>query len=206
MNYLACYLALFAALSIVGRAAAEVVPPAAAVSAMERAQRDADKVFRIILQHANIPRRAAREERKPAVSRAAAAPRAAASAPAAPAPALATTAPIVEVAPASAPALEAAPPVGVATPTMVAVTEPRPAELELLSSVEPEFPAHIMRTLGSGSVTVNFDVRADGTVYRTAVVRSSHRGLNAAAEAAVAAWRFKPTGRTLPGLVELKFE
>jgi TonB family protein len=50
------------------------------------------------------------------------------------------------------------------------------------------------------------EVRPDGTVASSEVVRSSHRGLNAAAEAAVLAWRFKPTGQTLPGQVELRFE
>jgi hypothetical protein len=47
---------------------------------------------------------------------------------------------------------------------------------------------------------VNFDVQPDGSVSRTDV------GLNDAARAAVAAWRFKPVSETLPGIVELKFE
>ena len=63
-----------------------------------------------------------------------------------------------------------------------------------------------MRQIGKGSVVVRFDVRPDGTVARTEVTSSSHRGLNEAASAAVAAWRFKPISETLPGVVELKFE
>ncbi len=90
------------------------------------------------------------------------------------------------------------------------VAAPRSLKLELVSSVEPEFPARLVRSLGKGSVVVNFDVRPDGTVAlalaRTEVSSSSHRGLNEAAQAAVAAWRFKPISETMPGVVELKFE
>jgi TonB family protein len=88
----------------------------------------------------------------------------------------------------------------------VAFASPRSLKLELVSSVEPEFPARLVRSLGAGSVVVNFDVRPDGTVARAEVSRSSHRGLNEAALAAVAAWRFKPISETMPGVVELKFE
>jgi TonB family protein len=88
----------------------------------------------------------------------------------------------------------------------VTVAAPRSLKLELVSSVEPEFPARLVRSLGKGSVVVNFDVRPDGTVARTEVSSSSHRGLNEAAQAAVAAWRFKPISETMPGVVELKFE
>jgi TonB family protein len=90
--------------------------------------------------------------------------------------------------------------------TPVAVTTPKVTKLELVTSIEPEFPARLVRQLGKGSVTVTFDVRPDGTVSRTEVTSSSHRGLNEAAQAAVAAWRFKPISETLPGVVELKFE
>jgi TonB family protein len=94
------------------------------------------------------------------------------------------------------------------TPTAAPVetATPRATKLELVSSVEPQFPSRLIQSLRSGSVVVNFDVRPDGTVARTEVVRSSHRGLNAAAEAAVAAWRFKPLSQTVPGVVELKFD
>jgi TonB family protein len=90
--------------------------------------------------------------------------------------------------------------------SLVPVPAAKPPKLELVASVEPEFPSRLVRSLGNGKVLVNFDVRPDGTVARAEVVRSTHRGLNAAAEAAVMAWRFKPTGQTLPGQVELGFE
>jgi periplasmic protein TonB len=88
----------------------------------------------------------------------------------------------------------------------VSVAAPRSLKLELVSSVEPEFPSRLVRSLGKGSVVVNFQVRPDGTVERTEIASSSHRGLNEAAQAAVAAWRFKPISETMPGVVELKFE
>lgn len=90
--------------------------------------------------------------------------------------------------------------------TLVPVAVPKLLKLELVSSVEPEFPPRLVRQIGKGSVVVRFDVRPDGTVARTEVTSSSHRGLNEAASAAVAAWRFKPISETLPGVVELKFE
>jgi TonB family protein len=204
----------------------------------ERAQRDADKVFRMILQHADTPRRVvpaapaaaptpapraaadARATARPPLPAAAAASApvtptaAAAPAIAAPerpvAPAADTAAAVAPVAPpvefAQPPAAAAAlPPVASLAPVPVPVPT-APPRLELVSSVEPEYPSRLLRSLGSGKVLVNFDVRPDGTVARSQVVSSPHRGLNAAAEAAVLAWRFKPTGQTLPGQVELRFE
>lgn len=78
--------------------------------------------------------------------------------------------------------------------------------LELVSSVEPDFPSGLLRRLGKGSVVVNFDVLPDGSVGSTAIVKSSHQGLNAAAQAAVTAWRFKPISQTTGGVTELRFE
>jgi TonB family protein len=220
--------------------------PAAAASGptpSERAQRDADKVFRMILQHADKPRRVPREEAAPAAvaPRAPIAPAArnvvppaTAPSPARPAETRVTTStpPAVVAEPALPPAAEApaamaAPAATVTTPAdaaataspapaaalapvttlaPVAVAAPRSLKLELVSSVEPEFPARLVRSLGRGSVVVHFEVRPDGTVARTEIASSSHRGLNEAAQTAVAAWRFKPISETLPGVVELKFE
>jgi TonB family protein len=207
-------------------------PPTAAPT--ERAQRDADKVFRMILQHADTPRRTARDDktaapagapRAPAEGRTAArtaspppavpteAPAAVAAEPTArslaPAPAPAPAAPL-----AASEAIELATPVApVAALPLVGSLAPAPAaplaappQLELVSRVEPEFPGRVLRSVGAGKVVVHFDVQPDGTVARAEVVRSPHRGLNAAAEAAVLAWRFKPTGKTLPGQVEMSFE
>jgi TonB family protein len=238
MPFLAIRLGLAAALTVSLAAHAQPAPAASSVAPNERAQRDADKVFQMILQHADKPRRApvAAEPRAPATPAAArpAAPPAAATAPtrAADARVTASTPPAVPAEPAkqvqpdggssSGPSVPdmAAAPEAVSTPSLgsaaaavpvavlapVSVAAPRSLKLELVSSVEPEFPARLVRSLGKGSVTVNFEVQPDGRVGRTEVTSSSHRGLNEAAQAAVAAWRFKPISETMPGVVELKFE
>jgi TonB family protein len=211
---------------------AQPAPAAPAPTPAERAQRDADKVFQMILQHADKPRRspAAAEPRTPApvvsprtVAPAAAPARAAEPRVTATTPAAVSSEPAPEPAPseaapsagpgAAAPEATAAPTTAVATVAVpaaalapVAIATPRSLKLELVASVEPEFPARLVRQLGKGWVVVNFDVRPDGTVSRTDVTASSHRGLNEAAQAAVAAWRFKPISETMPGVVELKFE
>lgn len=224
-------------------------------SATERARRDADKVFQMILMHSDKARAPASTPVKQAVTRdvspgASAGPAAAARPPvsAAPAPvqaALRTTpaaAPAATVAartpavPAAAPALPAVSPDATSAAPLVSpppAVEPTPAptapapnatsalptraaaqpvappevnKLELLSSVEPDFPARLLRTLGSGKVVVQFDVAADGTVSQVDVVQSSHRGLDAAAIAAVKQWRFKPMSGSASGTTELRFE
>jgi TonB family protein len=231
MPFFAARLGLVAALATASTAYAQPAPAASSPVPTERAQHDADKVFRMILQHADKPRRAPREEAAPAT----AAPRAPVSPAAKAAPAAAPTTTPVRAADtratttattpsalpdaptpsaaaepdsaattSSQPAATAAAPAAALAP--VAVATPRSLKLELVSSVEPEFPARLVRSLGKGSVVVNFDVRPDGTVARTEVSSSSHRGLNEAAQAAVAAWRFKPISETMPGVVELKFE
>jgi TonB family protein len=216
-------------------ALAQPVPAASSPTPTERAQRDADKVFQMILQHADKPRRApaATEPRTPAPV---AAPRAVAPPAANTAPARVTEPRVTSSTPAAVrddrptstsantdavpsgragaaaadaeiaaePTPAAAAPVAALAP--LAVATPRSLKLELVSSVEPDFPTRLVRQLGKGSVVVNFDVRPDGTVSRTEVTASSHRGLNEAAQAAVAAWRFKPISESMPGVVELKFE
>lgn len=237
MQLFAARLGLMAALATTSTAHAQPAPAASSALPTERAQHDADKVFRMILQHADKPRHVPREEAAP---RAPAPPAAKTPAPAAvtAAPlraadsrAPAATPPSIPTAPRTTAAVEAAVPslilrdgvvpssealpssqpvaTAVAPPAAlapVAVAMPRSLKLELVSSVEPEFPPRLVRSLGKGSVVVNFDVRPDGTVGRTEVSISSHRGLNEAAQAAVAAWRFKPISETMPGVVELKFE
>ena len=78
--------------------------------------------------------------------------------------------------------------------------------LVLVSSVEPDFPRHLTRNLGQGSVVVNFEVLPDGSVGTARIDKSRHPGLNAAALAAVAAWRFKPISKATAGVTELRFE
>lgn len=243
MQFLAARLGLLAVLTMDSTAQAQPAPAASSPTPTERAQRDADKVFRMILQHADKPRRTPREEALPAavaprapMARAVAGPASApgqgrpadtrvttstppmapadrplqhlqsgAEVPAAavrPSPDVAAQAE-VPVAP-IAPIADTVAPVAALAPVTVAA--PRSLKLELVSSVEPEFPSRLVRSLGRGSVVVNFDVRPDGTVGRTEIASTSHRGLNDAAQAAVAAWRFKPISETMPGVVELKFE
>lgn len=233
-------LSLVVALAWAGSACAQSAPAAAASSPSDRAQRDADKVYRMILMHADKPRRAATRDEKAATpttgataGRSAPLPRPAGEAAAvvakpaepvvaAPAPTPTPierpveTTPVMASRPAEAAAAVSTPAPAATVTTAAAVpaaaaTSVDPAaarntKLELVQSEEPAFPSRLVRQLGSGSVVVRFDVRPDGTVSQPEVVQSSHRGLNAAAVAAVSAWRFKPITETAPGVVELKFE
>ncbi len=226
-------LSLVVALAWAGSASAQVAPVAAASAPNDRAKRDADKVYRMILMHADKPRRAGARDDKAAApsSSVAAGGRNAPSArpaveavaiPAKPAepvtaapdvtPPPAVTPPVADTRPAETPAPEAiaAPATAAgASPSQPASTEPavpKNTKLELIQSEEPVFPSRLVRQLGNGSVVVRFDVRPDGSVSQPEVVQTSHRGLNAAAVAAVSAWRFKPIGETASGVVELKFE
>ena len=70
----------------------------------------------------------------------------------------------------------------------------------------PVFPGHLVRRLGQGSVVVNFEVRPDGSVGATSIQKSRHAGLNEAALAAVAAWRFKPVSATTAGVTEFRLD
>lgn len=234
-----------------GDAHAQSGPAPAVEAPIERARREAEKVYQLILLHADKPRKT-REERvvaTPAVPRVApgAAP-AGTSTPKPPSVAAASlsavrpseqavpAAKLTERAPAeathpdavaaklpaapegslpaeipvqNAPVTTALAPASAPLP-LPATPAPPPAAaarvLELVSSVEPEFPSHLVRRLGQGSVVVNFDVLPDGSVGKTAIIKSSHQGLNSAAQAAVAAWRFKPVSETTAGVTELRFE
>jgi TonB family protein len=79
-------------------------------------------------------------------------------------------------------------------------------QLELIFKTEPNFPTRLTDSLGSGSVVVDIQVRPDGSVARAHVVRSSHPGLERAAQEAVLGWRFKPMSETVSGRVEITFE
>lgn len=213
---------------------AQTAPPAAAVAPSDRAKRDAEKVYQMILMHADKPRK---PTAVPAPAQRVSRPTAAmeadgrklVSVPGAPAqplaagakspllgeesPALSTSAPLPAPEPradesrsaVAVPGLAAAP-----LPLPSATVAPKPVVakpvLELVSSVPPEFPKSLVRRLGSGSVVVNFEVLPDGSVGATTVVKTSHPGLNGAAQAAVAAWRFKPISEPADGATELRFE
>jgi len=187
----------------------------------ERAQRDADKVFQWIKIHSDKPRRVRDEkEAKPAAAPPPAAVATPAPRPAArPAPdpaaqraAAATTASLPNPEPASPAAVEAVPTSAVvakaapAAPTPAPPLEPEGEDpLVFVRQVEPEFPGHAMRMLGKGSVQVRFEVKPDGTVGRTEVVKSTSARLNQAAVAAVAQWRFMPVRHAQTGIVDLGF-
>ena len=205
-------------------------PAAASASApSERAKRDADKVFQMILLHsekkppAKAPAKEATGGATPAAAPAPSrsVPPAASITPSAvsvtrptvPTPTAAPAKPTGAVDLPAAAALPAAPEPKpqVALPAVPApVPAPVPStpapKLELVSSVEPEFPGRLVRTLGAGRVVVQFDVAADGSVTQVEAVQSSHKGLEPAALAAVRQWKFKPMTGSSTGMTELKFE
>jgi TonB family protein len=247
--------------------AAQSSSPATAPAPSERAQRDADKVFQMILLHRDrkspvkAPAREATAAAKPfatpatpsmpstpvttrdALITTASAPNtpnslvpnvAASTAPGSAAqaepnssPAAVPTAPAaaadspralavstvselktdlpISALPALATAEAALPMPAVPLPVVPALPAP-PPRLELVSAVEPEFPSRLVRTLGTGSVVVNFVVAADGRVATANAVSSSHKGLEPAAIAAVLQWRFKAMSGPANGTTELKFE
>ncbi len=213
--------------------AAAASAPNAPTAPSERAKRDADKVFQMILLHSDKKPNAKPAGKDSAVAAPApvspsrAAPTAAAApvqnkaAPAATAAVVAVKAAATELAaqpvttpvPAAEPALPA-PAVAVPKPDLAVPLLPMPtaavpngsSKLELLTSVEPDFPNRLVRTLGAGQVVVQFDVAADGSVMQADVVQSSHRGLESAAINAVKQWKFKPMPGPANGVTELKFE
>ena len=177
----------------------------------ERAKRDADKVYQMILQHADKPRRV-RDDRAPV---AAAVPPRPLTAGSIGAPTISSVAPAgssksIDVpgaaSPVATPQIEATAMVSVQRVETSLAALPRITKLELVSSVEPDFPQRVRRMVGSGSVLVQFDVRPDGSVSRAEVARSPHRGLNDAAVAAVLAWKLRSVTETVAGSAELRFD
>lgn len=220
------WLALTASL-FVHDAGAQTVPPPAAEAPSERAKRDAEKVYQMILMHADKPRKATpvpapvqrlakptgaaeADARKGLALPSASNPSSAAGgasallgednparSPPAPPPLAAEAAPAAVM-----PGSDAAPLPGAAR------LKPETAKpvLELVSSVVPEFPKALVRRLGIGSVVVGFEVLPDGRVGTTTIVKTSHPGLNGPAQEAVGAWRFKPISEPVEGVTELRFE
>jgi TonB family protein len=202
-------LGIVAALSVAASAWSQAanVGPGKDTAAADRATREANKVFQWILIHGDKARKVRDEKTVTAT----AAARPAAIEPAAPieplldappalaAAALEPMAPVLEMPEAllSAQQLPALRPVDAGSPK---------SSLELISSVEPEFPPRLVQTLGAGAVVVRVEVATDGRVARSEVLRSPHKGLNPAALAAVAAWRFKAPAAPSIAIVELKFE
>jgi TonB family protein len=213
-------------------AAAQQAPAGAASSAeltpAERAQRDADKVFKWILIHADKPRKPSpardekREEKPVAAARAKPVARTAESAPVA---ASAAASLAVSPQPATAPVAAAAPAVPIETPIVpVSMVETRATlpgaspsaalvaaeaideTLTPLFRAEPQFPASVLRTLRKGAVELRFTVLPDGSVADAAVVTSTNARLNPSALAAIAKWRFAPLRKPQEALVALGFD
>ena len=75
-----------------------------------------------------------------------------------------------------------------------------------IASVQPDFPAAVVRRVHKGNVEVRFEVEPGGRVVDATVVQSSHPRLNAAAVEAIKQWRFKPTPKSHTALVNLVFD
>ncbi len=200
------------------------------LSAEERAQRQADKVFTFIKLQSGKP-----AAKRPAeVPSPAAAPAAAnnnqALAKAPPKPQ--AKVPVLDARPAPAPGLAAAVPaesqassdlnpqgvlLAAASPTAASVqaeilpqppapaVRPKPPALQLLSKVEPEIPRQLQADFKGGAVTVRFVVQADGSVSEAQALQASHKRLGLAAVSAVNQWRFAPLPAPREASVEIAF-
>lgn len=208
---------------------------AAEMTPAERAQRDANTVFKWILIHSDKPRKAGasreekheerREDKPAAAARAKPAPRAA-DAPVVASPAARSAAggavpaalpgsastsnasiavPSVETALAPAAAIDTRAVRGDSAPAAATAETPNDT-LTLVHRTDPQFPIGVLRDLRRGGVQVRFTVLPDGSVAEPAVVTSTHPRLNASALAAVAQWRFAPVHRPQAGTVELAFD
>jgi TonB family protein len=225
--------------------------PASDTAALERAKRDADKVFKWIMIHSDKPRRSAATSASadakatapqappaPATATVAAVPRAAAKAKVEDSGIVERVIPLTTAVAAQAPRpqiapLAAAPAASVAAvPAQLGASDaafalatasaaagrtmplpgaPEPEDededqpLVLVKQVEPEFSTNVMRKLLKGAVQVRFEVKPDGEVGQTEVVKTSSARLNDAAMRAVAQWKFHPLKKAQHGIVELAF-
>ena len=191
----------------------KAVDAKAAMSDVERAKRDADKVFQWIKFHAE------KGEKKPAHEAKAEAPKPVAK------PVLAT-APVADIegehlfaverlvvpqpmSETPSPQVVAMPAPSTAAPVGKA-PEPEPddepAPLKLLHKVDPEYPRALLAQQRAGSVLVQFTVRPDGSVDAPQALRSPDRKLSAAALNAVKQWRFGPIPAPRQVSVEIGFQ
>ncbi len=215
---------LLSATTAVAQSPPAVMPSAsAAASALtpaERAKRDADKVFQLIMIHSDKPRSksgVAKEESTAAavkvkpVARAPAKDDDAVPKPGAtPTPVVAAApTPIAEVAPAAqaGATVAAVTTVVAAAPAVVpAPAEPAVETLTPLVRGEPQFPQNLMRSLRKGQVQVQFTVLPNGSVDAPIVLASSSPRLNASVLAAVMQWRFAPLTKAQSAVVEVGFD
>ena len=204
-------------------------PAASEITPLERAKRDAEKVFRWIRMHSDKPRRVsppqAGNERAAAAApvaarraepQAAAKPSAADSAPTPPAPAEEAMLTADTAASQATPAASPAHPVSAAlaatsdteAPIAALPVAPIPevdVPLVALLQTEPEFPASLMRQLRKGTVQVAFTVQPDGSVAQARSLVTTHPRLVRTALATVSQWRFQPLRHAQSAVVELGF-
>ncbi|MCV2369803.1 energy transducer TonB [Roseateles oligotrophus] len=198
------------------------------LSAEERAQKQADKVFTFIKLQSVKPaaKRAAAEPVAPsppvqtasiAVAKVAPKPQAKVAAAAEPrqlasAAALASPSLDAQRSQESQPALLASASLTAATaqPELLPQrpapqAEPEPPALQLLTKVEPEIPRQLQADFKGGAVTVRFMVQTDGSVGQAQAVQASHKRLAMAAVTAVNQWRFAPLPAPREASVDIAF-
>ena len=194
-----------------------------------RAEEEASRPMRLIIEAARIKPKA-RPAETAAPARAPAGPvRAAANAanPANAANAASPATPATAAAPAAVLAAEPSPaspaPAPQSTPALIeasaAPRSPEPAPiadlvaqpeaaalppLKLRTLVEPVTPRHLAgRLRGEVRVEVQLNVAADGSVSEATVMASSHPQMNAAVLDAVRQWRYEPAGRSREHAVQV---
>lgn len=84
-------------------------------------------------------------------------------------------------------------------------TDSAEERLQPIAQPSPVFPSALIKTLGRGTVRLQFNVMPDGSVDAAEVVSSPHARLNPAALAAVQQWRFQPISRAQQAVVDLAF-
>ena len=196
--------------------AAAQQPPAADARfapAAERAQQEGEKVLKRILLNGAIHKRIG----PPPATEQPVAPPAPHAAKPQPAGKAAVTKP-PDTPPARPALAEDMAPAAAAEPaapaTSTAAADPSPASepaqqnapLVVLTQVEPDFPAAIVRRQKKGSVVMRFTVQADGSVRQIEVVKTTNPFLNPAAVQALAQWKFQPPHREQLATVEMDFD
>jgi TonB family protein len=217
---------LAAVAGVSGAAAMAQSAPAKSSEEMERAQRDADKVFRMIIINSEAPRKKRAPDggsAAPAAGAPSKAPATAASLSPAASAALAArqvdsgrAAEASRVDPAESVAaatqLAAVGPTALATrpgsaaaPAVAAEEEEDDSPLVVTSQTPPSFKPALIQELRKGSARVKFEVQTNGSVSKQEIVSSSHRGLNSAALSAIGQWKFQPLKKPRRVEVEVGF-
>lgn len=185
----------------------------------ERAQRDADKVFKWIRIQADKPVQRPVNPAPPVAAKNAAPVVATKQASPRPPAESRDPAPTVTTAQQQQAASEPAA-IGAAEPTLLAaaritapppapvpaVAEPEPERpLKALAMVEPEMPRQLPAHMQKGVVLVRFTVQPDGTVRQAEVLKSTHPRMSDSALEAVSKWRFEPISQARVATVEVGF-